>query len=199
MVEPSSINFGFKNTRQSYKDAFYVKAPSKSTAAMGLPNNFAAMCLVAQQAPLNPHAQRLVSAAARGAKVDPEKASPNAPKAKAKAKGKARAKAKAKVQVSEGKSAAEIYSKAKKDFFDGFLATFGRLTVLILNNFVTSKVVFFEPHALSLCRVFTSLAGDLATPQHINHLRLAGEKIPQKDKESRRSLKLNDLSQARKS
>eukprot|EP00435_Cladocopium_sp_Y103_P048838 s1400_g14.t1 len=86
------------------------------------------MCMEKPQQPVNPHRQRLLSAASRAAKVDskpnekPEgAAAPKKPKAKAKAAAKTKATAKVKnVQVKA--DAQDAYNNAKKAFMTGFLA-----------------------------------------------------------------------------
>ena len=93
------------------------------------------MCLGKLQQPVNPHRQRLLSAAARDAKVDnkPKEAGdakvPKKPKAKAKSQGKAKSQAKAKApkvkDVHEVQAAAHTaYNNAKTAFMTGFLARF---------------------------------------------------------------------------
>lgn len=89
-----------------------------------LPAHLASKCLGALQQPVNPHRQRLLSAAAREAKVD--KAKPETDKAKPKAKAKTTAKktkrAEAKVEVADTKINAQIlYSTAKKEYMQKFL------------------------------------------------------------------------------
>lgn len=133
-------NFIFKI--QPHKEEFYIKDPSKTTSTnQHLPDHLATMCLEKLQRPVNPHRQRLLSAAARVAKVDnkpkePEGATgPKKPKAKAKgeAKSKARAKSKAPakavpkvkgVQAQVQADAHAAYNNAKKAFMTGFLAGF---------------------------------------------------------------------------
>lgn len=109
-----------------------MKMPNTTPSAAvtkHLPAHLASKCLGALQRPVNPHRQRLLSAAAREAKVD--KVKPDADKATAKTKAKAKAKtavkkpkkAEPKVEVSEVKNNAKImYNTAKKAFMERFLA-----------------------------------------------------------------------------
>ena len=98
----------------------------------GLPEDLATMCLNAKQQPLNPHKQRLLSAAARVAKVDPGAGSKQK---EPKAKGKAKAAAKKPKEPSQVKVTSKTdrdeyqkaYSGAKKKFMDGLLDWFGNL------------------------------------------------------------------------
>ena len=89
----------------------------------------AELCLNGTQRPVNPHRQRLLSAAARQPQVD-AKNRKEAPKAAAKAaaKGKLQAKAKAKAcavsaskKKADGEEVKALYNNAKKQHMAGFL------------------------------------------------------------------------------
>lgn len=115
-----------------YKAAFYLKDLPNTAPTNGLPEVLATMCLNARQQPLNPHKQRLLSAAARVAKVDP---GAGAKPKETKAKGKAKAASKKPKDTSQVKVTSKTdsdeyqkaYSDAKKSFMDGFLVWFGNM------------------------------------------------------------------------
>lgn len=102
----------------------------------GLPEVLATMCLNAKQQPLNPHKQRLLSAAARVAKVDPGAgAKPKEAKAKGKAKAAPKKKDTSQVKVTSKKDSDECqkaYSDAKKKFMDEFLVWSGNMQIKIV-------------------------------------------------------------------
>ena len=105
------------------------------TANPHLPDHLASMCINKQQLPLNPHKQRLLSAANRAAKVDtdtkpkepkkapkkPKEAKPKEPKVPKAQKTKETKQSDTK-KDEKGAAAKDAYQAAKKAFMDKLLS-----------------------------------------------------------------------------
>lgn len=110
------------------EDSFILDGGPKNISTTDhLTDAMAELCLNGTQRPVNPHRQRLLSAAAPQPQVD-AKNRKEAPKAAAKAAAKGKAKAKAKAcavsaskKKADGEEVKALYNNAKKQYMAGFL------------------------------------------------------------------------------